>query len=242
MCGITGFVSHSAPDREALKAMADRIRHRGPDDEGYYVDDTCAIAHRRLSIIDLAHGHQPMTSPDGNFVLAYNGEVYNFQELREELIAGAAPSPPTRTPRSSSRATPRRARLHQKAAGDVRLRGVGPAKRELYAARDPFGIKPLYYAPMGDTFFFGSELKSFLPHPAFRKELNPEALKFYLTFQYSALDESFLKGVFRLLPGHQLTYREGRAEISAYHTFSFQPEDKPLDHWAQRSGRWSPSR
>ena len=107
------------------------------------------------------------------------------------------------------------------------------AKRELYAARDPFGIKPLYYAPMGDTFFFGSELKSFLPHPAFRKELNPEALKFYLTFQYSALDESFLKGVFRLLPGHQLTYREGRAEISAYHTFSFQPEDKPLDHWAQ---------
>ena len=82
MCGITGFVSRSAPDREALKAMADRIRHRGPDDEGYYVDDTCAIAHRRLSIIDLAHGHQPMTSPDGNFVLAYNGEVYNFQELR----------------------------------------------------------------------------------------------------------------------------------------------------------------
>ena len=234
MCGITGFVSRSAPDREALKAMADRIRHRGPDDEGYYVDDTCAIAHRRLSIIDLAHGHQPMTSPDGNFVLAYNGEVYNFQELREELIArGCSFST------NSDTEVILQGYAQEGPAFTKKLRGMfafvvwDRAKRELYAARDPFGIKPLYYAPMGDTFFFGSELKSFLPHPAFRKELNPEALKFYLTFQYSALDESFLKGVFRLLPGHQLTYREGRAEISAYHAFSFQPEDKPLDHWAQ---------
>ena len=87
MCGITGFVSRSVPDQGALKAMADKIRHRGPDDEGFFVDEHCAIAHRRLSIIDLANGHQPMISQDGKLVLAYNGEVYNFQQLREELIA-----------------------------------------------------------------------------------------------------------------------------------------------------------
>ena len=87
MCGFTGFVSRSAPDVDALRAMGDSIRHRGPDEEGHYVDEHCAIAHRRLSIIDLANGHQPMSSPDGRYVLAYNGEIYNFQELRQELTA-----------------------------------------------------------------------------------------------------------------------------------------------------------
>ncbi len=235
MCGITGFVSRSAPDREALKAMADRIRHRGPDDEGYYVDDTCAIAHRRLSIIDLAHGHQPMVSPDGNFILAYNGEVYNFQELRQELIArGCVFSTNSDTEVILQGYAQEGPEFTRKLRGMFAFAVWDRSKRELYAARDPFGIKPLYYAPMGDTFFFGSELKSFLPHPAFRKELNPEALKFYLTFQYSALDESFLKGVFRLLPGHQLTYREGQLRVSAYHTFSFQPEDMPLEQRAEQ--------
>ena len=103
MCGFTGFVSRSAPNVDALHAMGDSIRHRGPDEEGHYVDEHCAIAHRRLSIIDLANGHQPMSSPDGRYVLAYNGEIYNFQELRQELTA-PIPSSPTRTPRCSSTA------------------------------------------------------------------------------------------------------------------------------------------
>ena len=144
MCGITGFVSRSAPDREALKAMADRIRHRGPDDEGYYVDDTCAIAHRRLSIIDLAHGHQPMTSPDGNFVLAYNGEVYNFQELREELIArGCSFST------NSDTEVILQGYAQEGPAFTKKLRGMfafvvwDRAKRELYAARDRLGRLPV---------------------------------------------------------------------------------------------------
>lgn len=235
MCGITGFVSRSAPDQDALHAMADMIRHRGPDEEGYYVDEHCALAHRRLSIIDLVSGHQPMYSPDGRFVLIYNGEVYNFQQLREELIAAGH----TFTTTSDTEVI-----LHGYVQHGPeftkRLRGMfafaiwDKEKQELYAARDPFGIKPLYYAQMGDTFFFGSELKSFLPHPAFKKELNPEALKFYLTFQYSALDESFLKGVFRLLPGHQLVYREGRVEISPFHTFSFDQEEMPLEQRAEQ--------
>ncbi len=235
MCGITGFVSRSTPDQGALKAMADSIRHRGPDDEGFYVDEHCALAHRRLSIIDLANGHQPMISQDGNFILAYNGEVYNFQELRDELIAaGCAFST------NSDTEVILQGYVQHGPAFTKRLRGMfafviwDKAQQTLYAARDPFGIKPLYYAQMGDSFLFGSELKSFLPHPDFKKELNQDALKFYLTFQFSALDESFFKGVFRLLPGHELIYRNGTATISQYYTFSFQPENVPLEQRAEQ--------
>lgn len=107
-------------------------------------------------------------------------------------------------------------------------------KQELFGARDPFGIKPFYYAQMGELFFFGSECKSFLPHPGFKKELNPDALKLYLTFQYSALNESFFKGVYRLLPGHYLLHREGHTEFASYHSFSFQPEAMPLEQRAKQ--------
>lgn len=234
MCGFTGFVSNSTPDATALKAMADTIRHRGPDDEGYFTDEHCGIAHRRLSIIDLANGHQPMVSEDGRYILAYNGETYNFMELREELIAAGQHF----TTNSDSEVI-LRGYLHWGAEITKKLRGMfafviwDRQEQFLYGARDPFGIKPFYYADMGDIFFFGSELKSFIPHPAFKKELNTEALKFYLTFQYSALNESFLKGVFRLEPGHQLIHKNGKTEISAYHTFSFEPDGKSLEEHAQ---------
>lgn len=229
MCGFTGFVSRSAPDVDALRAMGDSIRHRGPDEEGHYVDEHCAIAHRRLSIIDLANGHQPMSSPDGRYVLAYNGEIYNFQELRQELTAAGH----TFLTNSDTEVL-----LHgymEWGAGVTgKLRGMfafviwDRERQELFGARDPFGIKPFYYAVMGDLFFFGSEAKSFLPHPQFKKELNTAALKFYLTFQYSALNESFFKNVYRLLPGHQFVYRDGHAEFSAFNHFSFAPQPMPL--------------
>lgn len=235
MCGFTGFVSRSAPDVNALHAMGDTIRHRGPDEEGHYVDDHCAIAHRRLSIIDLANGHQPMSSPDGRYVLAYNGEIYNFQQLRDELIAAG---------HSFVTNSDTEVLLHgyMQWGGEVtkKLRGMfafviwDKEKQELFGARDPFGIKPFYYATMGDTFFFGSELKSFLPHPDFKKELNRDALKLYLTFQYSALNESFFKNVYRLLPGHQFVHREGRTEFSSYNSFVFEPEKMPLEQRAEQ--------
>lgn len=236
MCGFTGFVSQSsAPDVQALHAMGDTIRHRGPDEEGHYVDGRCAIAHRRLSIIDLANGHQPMSSPDGRYVLAYNGEIYNFQDLRRELQAAGH----TFLTNSDTEVL-----LHgymQWGAGvTARLRGMfafviwDKERQELFGARDPFGIKPFYYAVMGDLFFFGSEAKSFLPHPGFRKELNTAALKFYLTFQYSALNESFFKGVYRLLPGHQFVHRDGVTEFSSYHAISFDPQPMPLEQRAQQ--------
>ena len=235
MCGFTGFVSRSAPDAGALRAMGDAIRHRGPDGEGHYLDEHCAIAHRRLAIIDPALGQQPMISPDGRYVLAYNGEIYNYRLLRDELIAAGHAF----LTNSDTEVV-----LHgymQWGAGVLeKLRGMfafviwDKQRQELFGARDPFGIKPFYYAVMGDLFFFGSEAKSFLPHPGFRKELNPAALKLYLTFQYSALNESFFKGVFRLLPGHWFLHREGRTDFASYHSFSFDPQPMPLEERAEQ--------
>ena len=234
MCGFTGFVSNSKPDAAVLKAMADTIRHRGPDDEGFFTDEHCGIAHRRLSIIDLANGHQPMVSDDGRYVLAYNGEIYNFMELRDELIAAGH-----HFDTHSDSEVLLHGYLHWGEEVTKKLRGMfafviwDKQQQTLYGARDPFGIKPFYYSCMDSTFFFGSELKSFLPHPDFKKELNPDALKFYLTFQYSALNESFLKGVFRLEPGHQLVWNNGELDITAYHTFSFEPDNKTLEEHAE---------
>ncbi len=231
MCGFTGFVTRSAPpDETALRAMGDTIRHRGPDGEGHYMDAHCGIAHRRLSIIDLEKGQQPMSSPDGRYIIAYNGETYNHCLLRKELASKGH----TFLTNCDTEAV-----LHgyMEWGPNVlkKLRGMfsfviwDREKQELFGARDPFGIKPFYYAIMGDLFFFGSECKSFLPHPGFKKELNPNALKLYLTFQYSALNESFFKGVYRLLPGHYFIHREGHTEFASYNSFSFEPEHMPLD-------------
>ena len=236
MCGFTGFVSRSAaPDANALRAMGDTIRHRGPDGEGHYIDDHCGIAHRRLSIIDLATGDQPMYSPDGRYVIAYNGEVYNFKLLREELIAAGHTFQTT-----CDTEVVLHGYMEWGAEVLKKLRGMfafviwDKEKKELFGARDPFGIKPFYYAQMGDLFFFGSECKSFLPHPGFRKELNPAALKLYLTFQYSALNESFFKDVYRLLPGHYLIHRDGCTEFASYHSFSFDPQPMSLEKRAEQ--------
>jgi len=235
MCGFTGFVSRSAPDAAALRSMGDTIRHRGPDGEGHYTDEHCAIAHRRLSIIDLANGQQPMFSPDRRYVIAYNGETYNFKILREELMAAGHTFQTT---------CDTEVVLHgymewgpkvlKKMRGMFAFVIWDKEKQELFGARDPFGIKPFYYAVMDDLFFFGSECKSFLPHPGFKKELNPAALKLYLTFQYSALNESFFKGVYRLLPGHYLIHRKGRTEFTSYNAFSFDPQPMPLEKRAEQ--------
>ncbi|MDE6839508.1 MAG: asparagine synthase (glutamine-hydrolyzing) [Oscillospiraceae bacterium] len=236
MCGFTGFVTRSAPpDQKALHAMGEAIRHRGPDGEGHYTDEHCGIAHRRLSIIDLEKGRQPIVSPDGRYIIAYNGETYNFRQLREELTAAGH----TFLTDCDTEVV-----LHgyMEWGAEVlkRLRGMfafviwDKERRELFGARDPFGIKPFYYAQMGELFFFGSECKSFLPHPGFKKELNHNALKLYLTFQYSALNESFFKGVYRLLPGHYFIHRDGHTELASYHTFSFAPENMPLEKRAEQ--------
>lgn len=236
MCGFVGFTNQIADDGQVLGAMMDTIRHRGPDAAGQYIDAEIALGHRRLSIIDVSEqGNQPLYSADGNLVLVFNGEIYNYREIRAELQEQGCIF---RTNTDSE------VLLHGYAVwGEQllsRLRGMfafviwDKRSRTLFGARDFFGIKPLYYARMGDTLLFGSEIKAFLKHPAFRKELNHAALEEYLTFQYSVMEETFFKNVFRLQPAHYFRYQDGKLEMHRYWDVQFQPDDKPsLDNWVQ---------
>lgn len=236
MCGFIGFVDYESPaDKErVIGKMSALIRHRGPDNEGKYVDDSVAVGFRRLSIIDLDGGNQPIFNEDGHLLIAFNGEIYNFRELRAELEAAGH--------RFSTR-TDSEVVLHgyEEYGPDVvkKLRGMfafviwDKDGKELFGARDPFGIKPFYYAEMGGTFFFGSEIKGFLAHPKFKKQLNKEALRPYLTFQFSALEETFFKGVFKLGPGRLFTYRAGKLHIDRYFTVRFSPGGEPDEALAE---------
>ena len=179
MCGIVGFVGARADMDEILQAMMDRIVHRGPDGEGRFVDGQVALGHRRLSIIDLEGGKQPMFNEDGSLVVVFNGEVYNFQELREQLLAAGH----TFATRSDTEVLLHGYEEWGKELLD-RLRGMftfalwDSRAKTLLLARDHFGIKPLYYYqnPETGTLMFGSEIKSFLAHPEFQKELNRDQI------------------------------------------------------------------
>lgn len=227
MCGFVGFCGTGVYDRQAvIDEMGERIAHRGPDSSGSFVDENVALGFRRLSIIDLKGGTQPMHSEDGRYVIVFNGEIYNYRELRQELCEknGAV----FRTDSDTEVILQVYQRFGEKTAS--LLRGMfafviyDRHEGKLYGARDYFGIKPFYYAQMQDTFLFGSEIKGFLPHPDFRKELNPEALKMYLVFQYSPLRETMFRHVFRLEPGTCFTYSGGSMKITRW----FEPEFDPV--------------
>ena len=202
MCGFTGFVGKLENREEVLVNMMNTIIHRGPDSEGRYIDEDAALGFRRLSIIDLsAEGDQPLYNEDRSMALVFNGEIYNYQELRAELLAAGD--------RFSSN-TDSETLLHGYEEWGSRLldrlRGMYAfviwdiKNKKLFAARDMFGIKPLYYAQMNGTLFFGSEIKSFLVHPKFDKVFNEGALGNYLSFQFVPTNETFFKGVFCLQP------------------------------------------
>ena len=235
MCGFVGFLNtpEAASPETVVKAMADRIVHRGPDDASYYVDQDVSLGFRRLSIIDLEGGRQPILNEDGTKVLVFNGEIYNFQSLRDDLLKKGHVFK-TRTDSETI--------LHgyEEYGKEIlqRLRGMfafviwDKEKRELFGARDFFGIKPLYYARMNGTLMFGSEIKSFLHHPHFQKELNEKALESYLSFQYSPGPETFFKNVYKMPPAHYFRYKDGKMEITRYWLPTFQAEeDKSLDYW-----------
>ena len=195
MCGIVGFVNKQSKKekQKIIKDMADRIIHRGPDSDGYYCDEDVAIGFRRLSIIDLSGGTQPIYNEEEDKLIFFNGEVYNFLELRKDLEKDG---------HKFRTNTDTEIILHgyEKYGEDIvdHLRGMycfviwDLKERKMFGARDIFGIKPLYYANMNDTFIFGSEIKSFLANKNFKKELNEEALRPYLTFQFSSLNETDL--------------------------------------------------
>ncbi|KAF1297455.1 asparagine synthase (glutamine-hydrolyzing) [Enterococcus sp. JM4C] len=236
MCGIVGFVNTKDRKEEIVTDMMDRIVHRGPNSSGSYVDKQVALGFRRLSIIDLEGGTQPIYNEDRSKIIIFNGEIYNYQPLREELIqAGHVFTTQADTEVLLHGYEEWGTDLLQKVRGMFAFVIWDNEKQELFGARDFFGIKPFYYAEMNGTFMFGSEIKSFLAHPDFDKQLNKAALKPYMTFQYSPLNgETFFKGVHRLQEGHYFLYKDGKMTIKEYWDANFeQKESKTKEEWIQ---------
>ncbi|MDE5584067.1 MAG: asparagine synthase (glutamine-hydrolyzing) [Ruminococcus sp.] len=237
MCGITGFTNSIDNSNAVLDRMMDRIKHRGPDAEGKYIDDGIALGHRRLSIIDISsQGDQPIFNEDKSLVIVFNGEIYNYMEIREKLVESG---------HIFRTNTDTEVLLHgyEEYGTDLlnMLRGMfafviwDKNKRELFGARDFFGIKPLYYAVMGGSFMFGSEIKSFLEHPDFKKELNTNVLENYLTFQYSPTSETFFKNVYKLPSAHYFILKNGKFQAKRYWDVKFSENNShTLDEWVDK--------
>lgn len=233
MCGFVGYINKEKDKKDNIKKMADLIAHRGPDSEGYYTDENIALGFRRLSIIDLNNGSQPIYNEDKSKVIIFNGEIYNFEPLREDLIKKGH----TFTTKTDTEVILHGYEEYGEKILD-KLRGMfafviyDKNTKELFAARDFYGIKPFYYAKMGNTLIFGSEIKSFLIHPHFKKELNSKMLEYYLTFQYSPGNETFFKNVYKLMPGHYLKYKNGKLEVKKYYEIKFKEDKtKTYDEW-----------
>lgn len=244
MCGICGFTGATDSDAPILKSMCDIMAHRGPDGEGQYLADGIAFGHRRLSLIDLEGGLQPMvrettekdsrvTSPSakggatfarGDCAIVFNGEIYNYQDLKAQLEQEGWKFQTTSDTEVLL--------VSYLAWGEdllQRIRGMfafaiwDAAKQELFCARDFFGIKPFYYTQQNGQFIFASEIKCILEHPAYERELNTEALDQYLCFQFSTLPETFFKGVFKLAPAHCMhVHADGSIDTARYWTPDYQ--------------------
>lgn len=233
MCGIVGFIDNkkSKEKKEIIKKMADKIKHRGPDDEGYYTDEFIALGHRRLSIIDLTKsGAQPIYNEDKSLFIIFNGEIYNYETIKEELIKkGHKFKTKTDTEVILHGYEEYKEKLFSKLRGMFAFVIYDKNTHELIGARDHFGIKPFYYYKKDNKLLFGSEIKSFLEHPDFPKEVNTSALKMYLIFQYSVHEETFFKNVFKLKPGHFFKYKNGKMSIKEYFKVEYDKNDKPYD-------------
>jgi len=224
MCGIVGFVDQNIAEKApVIKDMMDTIKHRGPNSSGKIIDNDFAIGFRRLSIIDVDKGMQPIYNEDRTKAVIFNGEIYNYQDIRKDLIKAG---------HKFSTETDTEVLLHGFEEWGIdgllkKVRGMFAfviydfKTGEITGARDFFGIKPMYYYHQNGVFIFGSEIKSFLKQPSFKKELNKAALKPYLTFQYSAMNETFFKNVFRLPEGHYFTYKDGQLKIRKYWDMKF---------------------
>lgn len=238
MCGFVGFTNNIKDNGTVLEKMMDRIVHRGPDSAGQFVDSDVALGFRRLSIIDLAEGDQPMFNEDKSLVLVFNGEIYNFKELRNQLVTAG---------HIFANNSDSEVLLHgYEEWGEelvAKLRGMfafvifDRKEKSIFAARDMFGIKPFYYTFMGGSFIFGSEIKSFLEHPHFVKALNEDALGHYLSFQYSPTEETFFKDVFKLPPAHYFTFKNGKMKKVRYFRPEFNSIDGVLEYFADLSDK-----
>ena len=225
MCGICGFTGTLQDAEQTINAMSARMAHRGPDDKGSHIGERVTLGFRRLGIVDIYHGNQPMFNEDRSVVIVHNGEIYNFMELREELAAKGHVF-------SSNSDTEVLIHLYEEYGYEMlqRLRGMfafaiyDSVRDTIFAARDHFGIKPFYYTQLDGALVFASEIKCFLEHPGFVKEVNRTALENYLTFQYSVLNETFFRGVYKLPPAHFLTFSGGKLDIRRYFEPTFAPQ------------------
>jgi asparagine synthase (glutamine-hydrolysing) len=226
MCGIAGFVdleplqSTASVDRARVKAMCDAMRHRGPDDEGFHVEHGAALGMRRLSIIDLSTGHQPIHNEQKTVWVVFNGEIYNYRQLRQTLEAAG---------HRFYTASDTETIVHgYEEWGDrvfARLRGMfgiaiwDARSRTLLAARDRAGIKPLYYSETAGRLFFGSEAKCLLANVEVDRRLDPQALDHYLGYLYTPRDRAIFRGMRKLLPGHLLKVQDGAVTVDRYWEF-----------------------
>ncbi len=236
MCGIAGFIGKDKNKKKILKAMCDRIAHRGPDAEGFYVKGDVALGQRRLSIIDLEGGKQPMFSEDGKLVIVFNGEIYNYKDLKKEL---------KEYPFQTESDTEVLIYGYRKWGYDLpnHLRGMfsfalyDMEEKTLFCARDHFGIKPFYYYYNDGTFMFASEIKAFLDHPKFEKKFNESLIAPYLSFSFTPTTETFFEGVKRLDAGNYLIYKDGQINIERYFDLTFPIEEKDYDKTVEEIGK-----
>ena len=233
MCGIAGFMGQVENRADVIRNMTEVITHRGPDSDGFFTDDNISMGFRRLSIIDLGAGHQPIYNEDKSLVLTFNGEIYNYKDLRKELIAKGH-------------------RFYTDTDSEVLVHGFEEWKEDmlpklrgmfgfaiyntkdnsLFIARDFFGIKPMHYTQIGNDFVYASEIKSILEYPKFEKKFNRKALDSYLSFQYAVPPETFFEGVYCLMPGHYLWYKDGEVETTRYFEARFNPDEEMTEEEA----------
>ena len=227
MCGFVGFVDNNKNKKKIIKDMADIIKHRGPDSDGYYVDEKVALGFRRLSIIDLEGGSQPIYNSSRDMVIVFNGEIYNYKDIKKDLVKkGYKFSTESDTEVILHGYEEYKEKVLDKLRGMFAFVIYDIKNNELFGARDFFGIKPMYYYLNDGEFMFGSEIKSFLGHPKFVKELNKDALKSYLTFQYSCLNETFFKNVYKLDPGCYFKYKNNELTIEKYYEVDYSYDNK----------------
>ena len=233
MCGICGFTGQVVDRDDVIRNMTEVITHRGPDSDGFFTDDYISMGFRRLSIIDLDAGHQPIYNEDKSLVLTFNGEIYNYKELRKVLIQKG---------HKFYTDTDSEVLVHgfEEWQEDLlpKLRGMfgfaiyNTKDKSVFIARDFFGIKPMHYTQIGEDFVYGSEIKSILEHPKFVKRFNTKALDTYLSFQYAVPPETFFEGVYCLMPGHYLWYRNGEVETTRYFEPRFNPNEEMSEEQA----------